>query len=108
MISSTLSQDVAYQSLLKRHRQRQHARIAQVLIEQFPVVADNQPEVVAHHYTEAGLAGPAADQWLKAGQRAMQRSANVEAERHLEKGLDLLQTMPEGPERRRREIAQSA
>ena len=100
-----LVQDVAYQSLLKRHRQRQHARIAQVLIEQFPVVADNQPEVVAHHYTEAGLAGPAADQWLKAGRRAMQRSANVEAVRHLEKGLDLLQAMPEGPERRRREIA---
>ena len=100
-----LVQDVAYQSLLKRRRQRQHAHIAQVLVEQFPVVADNEPEVVAHHYTEAGLAGPAADQWLKAGRRAMQRSANVEAERHVKKGLDVLQAMPEGPERRRREIA---
>ncbi len=100
-----LVQDVAYQSLLKGRRQQQHARIAEVLVEQFPVVADNEPEVVAHHYTAAGLAGPAADQWLKAGQRAMQRSANVEAERHLKKGLDVLQAMDDGPERRRREIA---
>ena len=100
----TLVRDVAYQSLLKRRRQRQHAHIAQVLVEQFPVVADNEPEVVAHHYTEAGFAGPAADQWLKAGRRAMQRSANVEAERHVKKGLDVLQAMPEEPERRRREI----
>jgi predicted ATPase len=100
-----LVQDVAYQSLLKGRRQQQHARIAEVLLEQFPANADNEPEVVAHHYTAAGLAGPAADQWLKAGRRAMQRSANVEAERHLRKGLEVLQAMPEGPERRRREIA---
>ena len=52
-----LVQDVAYQSLLKRRRQRQHANIAQVLIEQFPAASDNEPEVVAHHYTRRGLPG---------------------------------------------------
>ncbi|MEE8545430.1 MAG: adenylate/guanylate cyclase domain-containing protein [Alphaproteobacteria bacterium] len=100
-----LIQDAAYQSLLKSSRQRHHARIAQVLEEKFPATVEGEPELLAHHYTEAGLGGPAIDHWQRAGQRAMQRSAHVEAEGHLRKGLAVLEGMAETPERRRREIA---
>ena len=100
-----LVQDAAYQSLLKRRRQQHHARIAQVLEQTFPAVAENEPELLAHHYTEADLAELAAEQWQRAGRHAMQRSANVEAEMHLKRGLAVLETMPDGPGRRQREIA---
>ncbi|MCH7541039.1 MAG: AAA family ATPase, partial [Proteobacteria bacterium] len=100
-----LVRDAAYQSLLKSSRQRHHARIARVLEEKFPTTAEGEPELLAHHYTEGGLAEPAIDYWQKAGRRAMQRSANVEAECHLMKGLAVLESMPQGPERQRREIA---
>jgi predicted ATPase len=100
-----LVQDAAYQSLLKSSRQQHHARIARVFEEVFPGTTENEPELLAHHFTEAGLAEPAVDNWLKAGRRAMQRSANVEAEQHLRSGLALLKIMPIGAERRRREIA---
>lgn len=99
-----LVRDAAYQSLLKSDRQHHHTRIARVLEEMFADTAENEPELLAYHFTEAGLAGPAVDNWLKAGQHAMQRSANVEAERHLRTGLAVLETMPVGPERRRREV----
>ncbi len=98
-----LVQDAAYQSMLKSRRQRHHARIADVLEAQFPEIAE--PELLAHHYTEAGRVEQAIDYWLKAGQRAMQRSAHVEAESHLRKGLDLLAALPESAARHRREIA---
>jgi class 3 adenylate cyclase/predicted ATPase len=98
-----LVQDAAYQSMLKSRRQRHHARIADVLEAQFPEIAE--PELLAHHYTEAGRVEQAIDYWLKAGQRAMQRSAHVEAESHLRKGLELLAALPETEARHRREIA---
>jgi predicted ATPase len=63
-----------------------------------------QPELLAHHYTEAGLVGQAVPYWQRAGQRALQRSANVEAIRHLTKGLDLLQPLPNTPEHARQEL----
>ena len=100
-----LLQDAAYQTLLKGNRQRHHERIAQVLEAQFPATAESEPELLAHHYTEAGLAGPAVDHWHSAGQRAMRRSANVEAESHLRRGLLLLESIPDAAERHRREIA---
>ena len=98
-----LVQDAAYQSMLKSRRQRHHARIADVLEAQFPEIAE--PELLAHHYTEAGRVEQAIDYWLKAGQRAMQRSAHVEAESHLRKGLELLAALPETEALHRREIA---
>lgn len=98
-----LVRDAAYQSLLKSRRQQHHARIADVLEAQFSEMIE--PELLAHHYTEAGRTEQAVDYWLKAGQRAMQRSAHVEAERHLRKGLDLLAGLPETAARFRREIA---
>src|SRR5262249_23769105 len=92
------------QSLLKSTRQQYHQRIAQVLESQFPETAEAQPELLAHHYTEAGLIEQAVDYWQKAGQSAVQRSAHVEAISHLTKGLELLKTLPETPERSQQEL----
>jgi hypothetical protein len=78
-----LIQDAAYQSLLKSTRQQYHQRIAQVLGAQFSELVETQPELLAHHYTEAGLAEQAIPYWQRAGERAVQRSANVEATGHL-------------------------
>ena len=81
-----LIQDAAYQSLLKSTRQQLHQRIVQVLEARFPETAETQPELLAHHYTEAGLTGQAIPYWQRAGQRAIERSANVEAINHLTTG----------------------
>jgi TOMM system kinase/cyclase fusion protein len=94
-----LIQDAAYQSLLKSTRQRYHQQIAQVLAEQFPETAETQPELLAYHYTEAGLPASAVPAWLRAGQRASERSARIEAIAHLTKGLEVLKTLPDTPER---------
>jgi predicted ATPase len=100
-----LIQDAAYQSLLKSTRQHYHQRIAQVLEAQFSETAEAQPELLAHHYTEAGLSEQAVGYWHKAGQRAaLERSAHVEAISHLRTGLQLLPTLPETPERVQREV----
>src|SRR5207249_12173387 len=100
-----LIQDAAYQSLLHSTRQQYHQRLAQVLAEQFPETAEMQPELLAHHYTEAGLSAPAVAYWQRAGQRAVQRSAHVEAVAHLTRGLSLLTMLAETPERARQELA---
>ena len=99
-----LIQDAAYASLLKSTRQHYHQRIAQVLETQFPETAETQPELLAHYYTEAGLNSQAVDYWHTAGQRASERSAHVEAIRHLRSGLALLQTLPEIPDRVQRDV----
>jgi len=104
MFKHALIQDAAYQSLLKNTRQHYHQRIAQVLEEQFPETAEAEPALLAHHYTEAGLTGQAVAYWYKAGQRASERSAHVEALSYLTQGLALLQTLPETPERIQREV----
>src|SRR5262249_32155974 len=82
-----------------------HQRIAHVLEEQFPEIAEAQPELLAHHYTEAGLIEQSVAYWYKAGQKASERSAHAEAVNHLTKGLVLLQTLPETPERVQRELS---
>jgi predicted ATPase len=99
-----LIQDAAYQSLLRSTRQRYHQRIAQVLEAQFPDVAKTQPELVAHHYTNAGLPAPAIPYWQRAGQQCLQRSAHTEAVQHLAQGLELLATLPETPARAQQEL----
>jgi class 3 adenylate cyclase/predicted ATPase len=99
-----LIQDAAYESLLKSTRQHYHQRIAQVLEEQFAETAEAQPELLARHYTGAGLNEQAVRYWYKAGQRASERFAYVEAIRHLRTGLELLQTLPETHERVQREV----
>jgi TOMM system kinase/cyclase fusion protein len=99
-----LIQDVAYQSLLRSTRQQYHQRMAQVLEAQFPEIVETQPELVAHHYTEAGLSELAITYWQQAGERAVQHSAYVEAIGHFTKGLEVLKAIPETPERARREL----
>ena len=90
-----LVQDAAYATMLKSRRRQLHASIAKVLVERFPAMAESLPEVVAHHFTEAGLASEAIGYWLKAGRLARARSANREAVRSFERARSLLETLPE-------------
>jgi class 3 adenylate cyclase/predicted ATPase len=99
-----LIQETAYQSLLKSTRQQQHQRIAQVLEECFPSLCETQPELLAHHYTEAGLSVQAVVYWQQAGQRAIERSAHLEAIGHLTRGLEVLTTLPDTPTRAQHEL----
>lgn len=85
-----LIHEVAYRSLLKSTRQKFHRRIATILREQFPELVNENPEIQAHHCTEAGQLEEAVFQWLSAAKRAMQRSANIEAIVHLTRGLETL------------------
>src|SRR5262249_40637360 len=99
-----LIQDAAYQSLLRSTRQQYHQHIAQVLEGQFTETVETQPELVAHHYTEASLVAQAIPYWHRAGQRAHARSAHVEAIEHLTQGLEVLQRLPDTPERAQHEL----
>jgi tetratricopeptide (TPR) repeat protein len=97
--------DAAYQSLLRSTRQNYHRRIAKCLEERSPDQENTQPQVLAHHYTEAGLIERAIPQWQLAGQIAIQRSANAEAVNHLTKALELLKILPQGVSRSQQELA---
>ncbi|MGA9722128.1 MAG: adenylate/guanylate cyclase domain-containing protein [Candidatus Binatus sp.] len=100
-----LIQDAAYDALLKSKRRQVHGRVAQALEEQFPHTAETQPELLAHHYTQAGLAALAISYWHEAGKRAAQGSASKEAAAHLSRGLELIETLPDTPERSELELA---
>ena len=100
-----LVQDAAYQTLLKSKRQQHHGRIAEALEQQSADVGDSEPEVLAQHLTNAGLAARAIPYWRRAGELAAGRSANVEAIAHLSKGLELIGTLPDAPERFDEELA---
>jgi predicted ATPase/class 3 adenylate cyclase len=102
MFKHTLIQDAAYQSLLKRTRQHYHQEVAALLANQFAETVETQPEILAHHYTEAGDNAQAIDYWLRSGQLALQRSAMHEAIGHLSKGLAML---PEGNQFASQELA---
>ena len=99
-----LVQEAAYASLLRSTRQQLHARIATVLEERFPALADAEPEVLAHHYTEAGRNEEAIPYWQQAGQRAMEHAVYTEAIHHLTTGLELLRRLPDAPERPQQEL----
>src|SRR5262249_19339047 len=99
-----LGQDAAYASLLKSTRQQYHQQVAQMLEARFPATVETEPELGAHHSTEAGGAPQAGGYWQQAGQRAIQRSANVEAIAHIRQGITLLTTLPDTPERVRSEL----
>jgi predicted ATPase/class 3 adenylate cyclase len=104
MFKHALIQDAAYHSLLRANRRIQHSRVAEALEKLFPETAETQPELLAHHYTEAGLTTEAIPFWRKAGQRAVERSANVEALSHLNRGLALLRTLDDTTERAAEEL----
>ena len=99
-----LIQDAAYESLLRSHRQEFHGRIAEALERRFPDIAEGQPELVAHHATEAGRIADAINWWNRAGQKALRGSGHQEAVGHLTRALELLETLPASPERDQREI----
>jgi class 3 adenylate cyclase len=95
-----LVRDTAYESLLKSRRQILHRRIAETMRDRFPVTAESEPAVVAHHFTQSGLAELAAEWWAKAGEQAQGRAAYVEAAAHLTKALNLAEQLNEGPAQR--------
>ena len=99
LFKHALIQETAYQSLLKSTRQQFHQQIAQVLETRFPAAVETQPELVAQHYTAAGCVEQAVVYWQRAGELASGRSANLEAISHFTTGIELLQTLPETPER---------
>ncbi|HZO82298.1 MAG TPA: adenylate/guanylate cyclase domain-containing protein [Candidatus Binataceae bacterium] len=99
-----LLQDAAYESVLKSTRQRHHQRVATVLDERFPEIKAERPELLAHHYTRGGLSARAIPFWHAAGQRSIERSANIEALSHLGQALELLEALAEGPERDQQEL----
>ena len=94
-----LVQEAAYESLLKSRRQLLHKHIGDVLRDQFPVIAETEPEVVAYHFTEAGLSEVALEWWRKAGQQALKRSAYSEAIAHLGKAVAIADELPDEPGR---------
>jgi len=99
-----LLRDAIYDSLLKSKRQQIHADIAAILEHEFPRLVENQPEVLAFHYQEAGNHQMAIQYWFESGQRALAQSANVEAIANFRKALQLLNALPETPERAKQEI----
>ena len=104
LFKHALVQDVAYGSLLRGMRQELSARIAEVYENRFPEVAQAQPELIAHHFTEAGLIERAVDYWRRAGELAMTRSAHIEAVRHFSTALDLIAKTADTPNRAGREL----
>src|SRR5262249_26610152 len=96
LFKHALVQDAAYGTLLREPRRALHARIAETLESQFAEIAENQPEVLARHFTEAGIGETAIQYWSKAGERALQRSANAEAAAHLTSAIKLIRVSPKG------------
>jgi class 3 adenylate cyclase/tetratricopeptide (TPR) repeat protein len=104
LFKHALVQDAAYGTLLREPRRALHARISETLESQFAEVAENQPELLARHCTEAGLIEKAAALWGKAGQRALARAALREGTEQLKRALDQIATLPATPALRREEI----
>jgi DNA-binding winged helix-turn-helix (wHTH) protein/predicted ATPase len=99
-----LVQDAAHGSLLRKARQQLHAQTAETLEAYSPEIIESQPELLAQHYTEAGLVEKAVAFWGKAGQRSAARSAMAEAAAQFQKGLDQLALLPDIPERKQNEL----
>jgi predicted ATPase len=104
LFKHALVQDAAYGTLLREPRRALHARIAEALESHFAAIAENRPELLARHCTEAGLIEKAALLWGKAGQRSLAHSALVEAVAQLTRALDQIATLPGSPARRREQI----
>ena len=105
LFKHALVQDAAYSTLLRRPRQQLHDKIARALEAHFPDRAAREPEVLAHHLSEASEPLRASEYWLTAGAQAARRSANVEAIAHFSRGLNELKSLPSGPDKDRRELA---
>ena len=99
-----LIQDAAYENLLKSRRQALHRRTGEVLRDEFAGTAVAEPELLAHHFTQAGLTEAAIEWWRAAGQRSLARAALLEGKGHLKQALDQIATLPATPASRREEI----
>src|SRR5262249_19632073 len=99
-----LIQDSGYENVLKSRRQALHRRTGEVLRDQFAASAAAAPELLAHHFTQAGMTEAAVEWWGKAGQRSMARYALVEGAEQLKRALDQIATLPATPALRREEI----
>lgn len=99
-----LIQDAAYGSLLRRTRQQYHQQVADLLESRFPAIFETEPELLAHHLTEAGLTERAIGHWHAAGKRAADRSANTEAVGHLTRALELVESLAAEPRRDEMEL----
>jgi tetratricopeptide (TPR) repeat protein len=104
LFKHALVQDAAYDTLLREARRALHSRIADVIESLFTDITENQPELLARHFTEAGLIEKAASLWGKAGQRSISRSAFVEAVAQITRALDQIATLPPTPAFRREQI----
>lgn len=99
LFKHALVQEEAYRSISNRKRKSLHVRIAEVLERQFPSTKRNEPELIAHHYTEGGLAEHAVPYWLLAGEQAGLRAAHAQAVAHLQMSLKLIGELPAGEAR---------
>ena len=99
-----LIQDAAYENMLKSRRQVLHRCVGEVVGDQFAAIAVAQPELLAHHFTQAGLIEAAIEWWGKAGRRSLEHSALVEATAQLTHALDQIAALPPNPALRREQI----
>jgi tetratricopeptide (TPR) repeat protein len=99
-----LVRDAAYESLLLGRRREWHERIARALEQSFPGTVANEPELLAYHFAEAGSAAPACDYRMRAGDRAVSRSAYQEAVAHFSAGLKLADALPDPADQTRRKL----
>jgi hypothetical protein len=104
LFKHALVQDAAYATLLRSRRRQLHEAIAAALEREFLETVATQPELLAHHCTEAGLTEQAVQYWRRAGERALERSANAEAIAHLTRGIQLLDSLPQGRQRDEHEL----
>ena len=99
-----LIQDAAYENLLKSRRQVLHRRVAEALRDNAVTAASAEPELLARHFTQAGLTEAAIEWWGKAGQRSLERSALIEAIEQFTRALDQIATLPATSALRREQI----
>ena len=104
LFKHALVRDAAYGTLLREPRHALHASIAETLENQFAEIAQSQPELLAHHFTQAGMTEAAIEWWRTAGQRSLARSALLEGAEQLKRALDQIATLPATPDLRREEI----
>jgi predicted ATPase len=104
LFKHALVQDAAYGTLLREPRRTLHARIAEIIESEFADSAESRPELLARHFTEAGLSESAVEYWFKAAKRAESRSANIEAVRALAQGIEIIQSLPPSLNRTRKEL----
>jgi class 3 adenylate cyclase/tetratricopeptide (TPR) repeat protein len=99
-----LIRDAAYEALLKSRRKELHRLVAKTIDERFPDLKEMHPEILARHWTEAGELDPAIAEWERAGKGAEARSAYMEALESYQRGVSLVELLPESPERDVREL----